>query len=73
MDGINMTFGGDSWCDHCKIVISPRTALLKKSMRFTGKSLAHLFIDCVPSPGSLRGIKECKEKSIINTDLIRYS
>jgi hypothetical protein len=64
-DDINMTFGGDSWYDHCKIAFSPRTALSKRPMRFTGKQLEHLFIDCVPSLGSLRGIKECKEKDFL--------
>jgi hypothetical protein len=34
-------------------------------MRFSGKPLEYLFIDCVPTPGSLRGIKECKEKNFL--------
>jgi hypothetical protein len=46
-DDRTMTFGGDSWCGHCNIAISPRTGLLKKLTRFTKKPLENLFVDCV--------------------------
>ena len=64
-DDVDMHFGGDSWCDNCKIAIAPRNKLSKNPMTFRGKPLEHLFIDCVPCPGTLRGIPSCRDKNFL--------
>ena len=61
-DDIQMIFAGDSWCDSCKIAISPRNPMSKQSMRLYGLPLQHIFIDCIPCPGILRGLKESRDK-----------
>jgi hypothetical protein len=64
-DDVEMTFGGDSWCDHCKITIALRNAMLKTLMNFNGKPLEHIFIDCIPSPEVLRGVPENRESEFL--------
>ena len=61
-DDIKMVFAGDTWCDKCHIAVSPRQAASKRSMRIAGLPLQHLFIDCIPSPGVMYGVKECRAK-----------
>ena len=34
-------------------------------MRFNGVPLEHIFIDCVPSPGIMRGVPSCKAKNFL--------
>ena len=64
-DDLKLVFSGDSWCNKCKIAISPRNPMSKEKMRFSGVPLEHIFIDCVPSPGVLRGVKECRAKDFL--------
>ena len=58
-DDVTMVSTGDSWCDSCKVAVAPRTHLSKESMRINVEPLKYLFVDCVPSPGVIRGIPEC--------------
>ena len=61
-DDIEMVLSGDSWCDKCKIAISPRNAMSKKPMRFEGKPLQHMFLDLMTAPQVMRGVKGFKDK-----------
>ena len=58
-DDITMVSSGDTWCDTCKVAVGPRTHMSKKPMRLGMEPLQHLFVDCIPSPGTIRGIPEC--------------
>ena len=64
-DDLELIFSGDAWCDMCKIAVSSRTPLSKDPMRFNGIPLEHIFIDCVPSPGIMRGVPSCKAKNFL--------
>ena len=61
-DDVTLVMAGDSWCDKCKIAIAPRTSTSKLPMRIHAKPLQHIFIDCIPCPGTLPGVKECMAK-----------
>ena len=61
-DDITLDFAGDTWCDKCKIAVAPRQAISKRSMRMNGLPLQHIFIDCIPCPGILAGVAECRDK-----------
>ncbi len=62
---IEIVFSGDSWCDMCKIAIAPRNAMSKKSMRISTKPLEYIFMDCIPSPGIMRGIPEARAANFL--------
>ena len=64
-DDISLHFSGDSWCDQCKIAIAPRTKRSKNKMAFNSKPLEQIFIDLMPCPGILRGVKECRAKNYL--------
>ena len=60
-DDMTLVAGEDVWCDSCKISTAPKHARSKAPLRFTGKPLQHMFIDIVPSPGQMRGVKGYNE------------
>ena len=60
-DDITLMVGEDIWCDSCKISTAPKHRRSKAPMRFTGKPLQHIFIDIVPSPGQMRGVRGYNE------------
>ena len=64
-DDIEMIFSGDSWCDMCKIAIAPRSQVSKKPMRLNAKPLEYLFMDLIPVPAIMRGLKECSAKDFL--------
>ena len=64
-DDVTMVSTGDSWCDSCKVAIAPRNVLSKESMRINVEPLKYLFMDCVPSPGVMRGIPECSASDFL--------
>ena len=64
-DDVTMVAGEDSWCESCRIATAPKTARSKSMMRFKGKPLEHMFVDLVPAPGQMRGIKGYNETSFL--------
>ena len=61
-DDLELIFSGDSWCDMCRIAIAPRKPRSKNAMVFNNRPLEHIFIDLMPCPGVIRGVKECNSK-----------
>jgi hypothetical protein len=64
-DDINMILSGDSWCDMCRVAIAPKNKLSKIPMKINEKPLEMIFLDEIPSPGTLRCIPECSNKQFL--------
>jgi len=64
-DDLNVVFTHDSWCGSCSIGSIQRSQMSKRPSRMIGLPLQHMYIDCVPSPGILRGVKNCTAKDFI--------
>ena len=64
-DDITMVCTGDSWCDTCKVSIAARNIISKQPMRINQAPLEHMFIDCVPSPGTIRGMAEANTSNFL--------
>ena len=60
-DDVRLVAGEDVWCDSCKVSTAPKHARSKAPLRFNGRPLQHMFIDIVPSPGQMRGVKGYNE------------
>ena len=60
-DDVTIVVGEDSWCDSCKIATAPKHSKSKAPHRFIGKPLEHMFIDLIPSPGVMKGVKGYNE------------
>ena len=59
-DDMETRFGGDSWCDMCKIAIAPKHKRSKHPMNVNFKPLQHIFADVIPSPAVLKAIPDCR-------------
>jgi hypothetical protein len=64
-DDVQMTLSGDSWCNMCRVAIAPKNKLSKVSMKISTKPLEMIFLDAIPSPGTLRCIPECHHKQFL--------
>ena len=64
-DDTTLFFGGDTWCDSCKIAVSHKQARSKTPMNINGKPLEHIFVDLVPIPEVLCGVPECRDKNFL--------
>ena len=62
-----MVSGGDNWSNLCKIAVSYKHTCSKAPMDITGKALDYPFVVFVPMPTVLRGIPECKDKTLLFT------
>ena len=64
-DDITLFAGADSWCDSCKIATAPKNPRSKAPMRFRGRPLEYMFVDLVPSPGKMNGVKGYNESQFL--------
>ena len=64
-DDVTMVSTGDSWCDSCKVAVAPKSNLSKLPMRINEAPLKMIFLDCVPSPGVMRGVPGCNYKHFL--------
>ena len=56
-DDIKIVMDVDTWCGDCEIASIKRHTTSKLPSRMVGAPLQHMFMDCIPSPGILRGVK----------------
>jgi hypothetical protein len=64
-DDIKMILSRDSWCDMCRVAIAPKNKLSKIPMKINEKPLEMIFLDEIPSPGTLQCIPECSNKQFL--------
>ena len=64
-DDITLFAGDDIWCDSCRIATAPKNARSKATMRFKGRPLEYMFVDLVPSPGKMNGVKGYNESQFL--------
>ena len=64
-DDMETRFGGDSWCDMCKIAIAPKHKRSKHPMNINFKPLQHIFTDVIPSPAVLKVIPDCRYQQFL--------
>ena len=65
-DDLQLIMTGDNWCDSCKVALSSVHRRSKQPMRMNlDKPLSTIFIDTIPAPSNLRGIKGCNFKDYL--------
>ena len=64
-DDITLFAGDNIWCDSCRIATAPKNARSKAAMRFKGCPLEYMFVDLVPSPGKMNGVKGYNEPKFL--------